>query len=69
MEWLRPGERQAPRIVILGGGFAGVYTAFELQKRLRRTPAEIAIVNRENFFVFYPSSPRSSPGRSRPSTF
>jgi len=57
MEWLRPGERQAPRIVILGGGFAGVYTAFELQKRLRRTPAEIAIVNRENFFVFYPLIP------------
>ena len=57
MEWTRPGDPPAPRILILGGGFAGVYTAFELRKRLGRAPAEIAVVNRENFFVFYPLIP------------
>ncbi len=57
MVWLRPGERQPPRILILGGGFAGIYTAYELQRRVRRNPVEIAIVNRENFFVFYPLLP------------
>jgi NADH dehydrogenase len=57
MEWLRPGEQQPPRILILGGGFAGVYTGYELQRRLRRSQAELAIVNRENFFVFYPLLP------------
>ncbi len=57
MEWLRPGEQQPPRVLILGGGFAGVYTGYELQRHLRRSQAELAIVNRENFFVFYPLLP------------
>jgi NADH dehydrogenase len=54
MEWQRPDEPNRKRILILGGGFAGVYTAYELQKRLNDEPVDIAIVNRENFFVFYP---------------
>ncbi|HET9017695.1 MAG TPA: NAD(P)/FAD-dependent oxidoreductase [Thermomicrobiaceae bacterium] len=57
MEWSRPGDPPAPRVLILGGGFAGVYTAFELRKRLGRARAQIDIVNRENFFVFYPMIP------------
>ena len=46
-----------PRILILGGGFAGTYTALELRRRLGSTRAEIAVVNRDNFFVFYPLLP------------
>lgn len=52
------------RIVILGGGFAGVSTAQELAKRLRREkrlarrPQEpgvsVTLINRENYFVFQP---------------
>ncbi len=44
------------RVVILGGGFGGAYTAMHLEKKLRRAkePFEIAIVNRENYFVFQP---------------
>src|SRR5262249_20669402 len=43
------------RIVILGGGFAGVYTALELEKTLaRRGDAEVTLVNRDNFFLFTP---------------
>lgn len=42
------------RIVILGGGFAGVKCARELQARLRGTGAEIVLFNRENHFVFSP---------------
>jgi NADH dehydrogenase len=45
------------RILILGGGFAGVYTARALQSELRGTDAKVAIVNRENFHVFYPMLP------------
>lgn len=44
-----------PRVVILGGGFAGVYTAMYLETLLRgRDDYEIALVNRENYFVFQP---------------
>ena len=43
------------RILILGGGFGGLYTAIELEKRLaRERNVEITLVNRENFFSFTP---------------
>lgn len=56
-EWLRPGEQRATRILILGGGFAGVYAGFELQRACAGQHVEISIVNRENFYVFYPLLP------------
>lgn len=43
------------RIVILGGGFGGVYTAMYLEQLLkRRDDVEIVLVNKENYFVFQP---------------
>ncbi|MEO8497806.1 MAG: FAD-dependent oxidoreductase [Planctomycetota bacterium] len=49
---------QPTRIVILGGGFAGVYTARKLERLLgRRTDVEISLVNRDNYFVFQPLIP------------
>jgi NADH dehydrogenase len=45
-------------IVVLGGGFGGVYTAQALEKLLGdREDVEISIVNRENYFVFQPMLP------------
>ena len=49
------------RIVILGGGFGGVYTALTLEKRLRRELdrglVELALVSRDNYIVFQPMLP------------
>lgn len=46
------------RIVVLGGGFAGVYTAMHLtQLAKRRKDLEVVLVNRENYFVFQPLLP------------
>jgi NADH dehydrogenase len=43
------------RILVLGGGFAGIYTARRLEKRLAGDPGvEITLVNRDNFFLFTP---------------
>jgi NADH:ubiquinone reductase (H+-translocating) len=43
------------KILILGGGFAGVYSALELEKRLPRTSnVTITLVNRDNFLLFTP---------------
>ena len=42
------------RILILGGGFGGVYVAVHLGKTLsqrEREETEIALVNRENYIV------------------
>jgi NADH:quinone reductase (non-electrogenic) len=43
------------RIVILGGGFGGVYAAIHLEKLLARVDAvEICLVSHDNFFLFTP---------------
>ena len=43
------------RIVILGGGFGGVYAAMYLEKLLARQSAvEICLVSHDNFFLFTP---------------
>jgi NADH dehydrogenase len=48
-------ERTPTRVVIVGGGFGGVYTALELQRLLRRTrDVEVTIVSRDNFLLFTP---------------
>lgn len=46
---------QPKRILILGSGFGGLYTALRLEKKLRRTfDVQVTLVNRENFFLFTP---------------
>lgn len=51
-------QSQPVRVVILGGGFGGVYTAMALDKLARRDPrVEVTLVNRENYFVFQPMLP------------
>jgi len=48
-------EQKKIRIVILGGGFAGLHAAMHLDNTLARDPdIEITLVNRENFFLFTP---------------
>jgi NADH dehydrogenase len=52
----RLGDKSGKRrIVILGGGFGGVYAAIHLQKLLaRQSTVEICLVSRDNFFLFTP---------------
>jgi NADH dehydrogenase len=43
------------RVLILGGGFGGIYTALELEKLLpRREDVTVTLVTRDNFFLFTP---------------
>jgi NADH:ubiquinone reductase (H+-translocating) len=43
------------RVVIAGGGFAGLYAAMHLDKRLaRRADVEVTLISRENFILFTP---------------
>src|SRR5215470_5289353 len=43
------------RIVILGGGFGGLYSALEMERTIARDPGiEITLVNHDNFFLFTP---------------
>jgi NADH dehydrogenase len=50
------GDRK--KVVILGGGFAGVYTAMELEKALgHNSEIDVVLVSRENYLVFQPMLP------------
>ena len=50
-----PGSASPTRILILGGGFGGVFTARELERVLGSDPTvEITLISRENFFLFTP---------------
>ncbi|HSC69878.1 MAG TPA: FAD-dependent oxidoreductase, partial [Candidatus Methylomirabilis sp.] len=43
------------RILILGAGFGGLYTALHLEKALARgANLDVTLVNRENFLLFTP---------------
>lgn len=54
------------RIVILGGGFAGAYCAQQLEKELRNTDVQIWLLDRNNYFVFYPLLVEAGTGSLEP---
>jgi NADH dehydrogenase len=54
---IAPAAAASPKkkVLILGGGFGGLYAALHLERTLARDgDVEITLVNRENFFLFTP---------------
>ncbi len=50
-----PGATKKTRIIIAGGGFAGLYAAKYLDKHLAQRPdIEVTLIARENFILFTP---------------
>ena len=47
---MESGEGESPHVVIVGGGFAGIYCA----RALRRAPVRITLIDRRNFHLFQP---------------
>ena len=54
------------RILVIGGGYVGVYSALGLQRRLARDEAEIVLVNPESFMVYQPFLPEAASGNIEP---
>jgi NADH:ubiquinone reductase (H+-translocating) len=51
------------KILILGGGFGGIYAALKLEKLMARQPElEVTLVTRENYFLFTPMLPEVAAG-------
>ena len=49
------------RLLILGGGFGGVYAALRLQARAgKRRDVQITLVSRDNYFLFTPMLPQAA---------
>lgn len=54
------------RIVIVGGGFAGIYTALGLERRMEKEGFDVLLINRKNFFLYYPILPEVCSGGVEP---
>lgn len=54
------------RIVIVGGGYVGMYTALRLQKKLRRGEAEVTVVDPQSHMTYQPFLPEAAAGSIEP---
>ncbi|SDY81658.1 NAD(P)/FAD-dependent oxidoreductase [Herbiconiux ginsengi] len=50
------------RILIVGGGYAGFYTAWRLEKTLRRGEAEVTLVDPRSYMTYQPFLPEVTAG-------
>jgi NADH dehydrogenase len=55
-----------PRILIVGGGYAGFYTALKLEKHLRRGEAEVVMVDPLPYMTYQPFLPEVAAGQLEP---
>nr|BFF12048.1 hypothetical protein GCM10025699_33510 [Microbacterium flavescens] len=51
-----------PKILIVGGGYAGFYTAWKLEKHLRKGEAEVTIVDPLPYMTYQPFLPEVAAG-------
>ncbi len=61
-----PRPRKVPRIVILGGGYVGFYTALRLRRRLGRREAAIVVVDPRSYMTYQPFLPEAAAGSLEP---
>jgi NADH dehydrogenase len=59
-------EVHAPRILVVGGGYVGMYTALRLQRKLRRREARITVVDPQSYMTYQPFLPESAAGNLEP---
>ncbi len=55
-----------PVILIVGGGYVGLYTALRLQKRLSRGRAEVVVVDPQPHMTYQPFLPEAAAGSVEP---
>jgi NADH dehydrogenase len=57
---------QRPRILIVGGGYVGLYTALRLQRRLRAGEADVVLVDPRSYMTYQPFLPEAGAGSIEP---
>jgi NADH:ubiquinone reductase (H+-translocating) len=59
--------RSAPQdVLVLGGGFVGLYTCLGLEKKLSGNQVQITLVNPESFMAYQPFLPEAASGNIEP---
>jgi len=58
--------RDPPRIVIVGGGYVGMYVALRLQRRLRAGEARVTVIDFDSYMTYQPFLPEAAAGNLEP---
>ncbi|MFI5616244.1 NAD(P)/FAD-dependent oxidoreductase [Streptomyces sp. NPDC051567] len=61
-----PGTPPRTRILVVGGGYVGMYTALRLQRKLRAGEAEVTVVSPEPYMTYQPFLPEAAAGSISP---
>ncbi|SNS48636.1 NADH dehydrogenase [Geodermatophilus saharensis] len=62
----RPGSASRPVVLVVGGGYVGLYTALRLQRRLSRGEAEVVVVDPQPHMTYQPFLPEAAAGSVEP---
>jgi NADH:ubiquinone reductase (H+-translocating) len=60
------GQSDPTRILILGGGYVGMYTALQLQSKLGRREASVTVVDPQPHMTYQPFLPEAAAGSVEP---
>jgi NADH dehydrogenase len=63
---LSVSNQKPTRILVIGGGYVGMYAAFRLQKKLRSTEAQITVVDPQPHMTYKPFLPEAAAGYIEP---
>lgn len=59
-------KRTRPHILVVGGGYVGMYTALRLQRRLHEAEASITVVDPQSYMTYQPFLPEAAAGSVEP---
>jgi NADH dehydrogenase len=61
-----PTPRSGSRILVVGGGYVGLYTALRLQRKLKSGEAEVTVVSSDPYMTYQPFLPEAAAGNISP---
>ncbi|MFC9601852.1 NAD(P)/FAD-dependent oxidoreductase [Streptomyces niveus] len=61
-----PAPPPRARVLVIGGGYVGMYTALRLQQKLRRGEAEVVVVSPNAYMTYQPFLPEAAAGSISP---
>lgn len=61
-----PTSTAAPRILVVGGGYVGMYTSLRLLKKLRAGEAVVTVVDPRSYMTYQPFLPEAAAGAVSP---
>lgn len=58
--------RQRPHVLVVGGGYVGMYTALRLQQKLKPGEAAVTVIEPQSYMTYQPFLPEAAAGNLEP---